>query len=83
MLLNVNRIFFLLTFFGRTAMTTLMINDLSMTEQLDPAQMSSIQGGMIKLPREEPIGDEPGGPAGANVPAIWNNGVDGPIIARG
>jgi hypothetical protein len=65
-------------------MTTLMINDLLTTEQLDPEQMNSIQGGMIKEPRVEPIGgNQPEGPAGANVPAIWNNGFDGPIIRRG
>lgn len=63
-------------------MTTLMIKDLFMAEQLDPAQMGAIQGGMIKLPREEPLPEPEYGPAGANVPAIWNNGVDGPIIIR-
>jgi hypothetical protein len=81
-MLDVDAIPFFLIFW-RTAMTTLMINDLLMTEQLDLAQMSSIHGGMIKQPRVEPIGgDQPEGPAGANVPVIWNSGVDGPIIIR-
>ena len=61
-------------------MTTLLINDLSMTEQLDHAQMGAVQGGRIKEDRVTPPPIDQGGPAGANIPAIWNNGVDGPII---
>ena len=61
-------------------MTTLMIKDLFVTEELDPARMEVIQGGMIKLPREEPFPEPQGGPAGANIPSIWNHGVDGPIL---
>jgi hypothetical protein len=62
-------------------MTTLSIKDLYMAKQLDSAQVGMVQGGMIKEERPEVLvpGDE-GGPAGANVPAIWNHGVDGPII---
>lgn len=68
--------------FWRTAMTTLVIKDLFMTEQLRPERMGSIQGGMIKEPREEGIPEPEYGPAGANIPAIWNDGVTGPIIIR-
>jgi hypothetical protein len=42
--------------------------------------MAAVQGGMINLDRLTPPPTDQGGPAGANVPAIWNSGVDGPII---
>lgn len=61
-------------------MTTLLIKDLSMTEQLDRTQMSKVRGGRWKEEKVEVLPVEQYGPAGANVPAIWNNGVDGPII---
>jgi hypothetical protein len=61
-------------------MTTLMIKDLSNIERLDIDRMGQIQGGMIKEPREEGIPEPEYGPAGANIPAIWNDGVTGPII---
>jgi hypothetical protein len=64
----------------RTQMTTLLIKDLSVSELLTPAQMAAVQGGMINLDRLTPPPTDQGGPAGANVPAIWNSGVDGPII---
>jgi hypothetical protein len=64
----------------RTQMTTLLIKDLSMSELLAPAHMAAVQGGMINLDRLTPPPADQGGPAGANVPAIWNSGVDGPII---
>jgi hypothetical protein len=51
-----------------------------MTEQLDHAQMGAVQGGRIKEDRVTPPPIDQGGPAGANIPAIWNSGVDGPII---
>ena len=61
-------------------MTTLLIKDLSVSELLAPAQMAAVQGGMMNLGRLPPPPTDQGGPAGANVPAIWNSGVDGPII---
>ena len=61
-------------------MTTLLIKDLSVSELLAPAQMATVQGGMMNLGRLPPPPTDQGGPAGANVPAIWNSGVDGPII---
>ena len=61
-------------------MTKLLIKDLSVSELLATAQMAAVQGGMINLDRLTPPPTDQGGPAGANVPAIWNSGVDGPII---
>jgi hypothetical protein len=62
-------------------MTTLKIVDLLAAEELDSTEMRNVRGGRPSEPGPvDSIAHSVFGPAGANIPAIWNSGVDGPII---
>jgi len=62
-------------------MTTLKIVDLLATRELDSAELRDVRGGRVSEPGPvDSLRPLVGGPAGAFMPAIWNSGVDGPII---